>query len=279
MPRSPTLITRWRHPVSGTTATGRPTWNSRHRSTIRWQNGLAHLKRIQGFTATDQRGWVSAFGATDHELVKEAIASTYGVIEMIDGGVASILAAVEALGQTEDTIVVFTSDHGDMMGEHGLMMKGFMPYRGTQQVPLVVCVPGRSANRSSSLASSVDLAPTILDLCDLPAFDGIQGYSLAPVLDQPSTAIRDHALIEDDCPPALAAGRIPEKSRTVVTQALRFTRNSRGEELLFDTEADPDELVNLANVDPVRRTEALEAMMVALLAADDLAKGAPLTTG
>lgn len=92
--------------------------------------------------------------------------------------------------------------------------------------------------------------------------------------------MRDHVLIEDDCPPALAAGRLtPEKSRTVVTPTLRFTRNSRGEELLFDTDRDPDELENLASIDSTRRATAIEAMMEALLAADDLARGAPITTG
>jgi arylsulfatase A-like enzyme len=244
------------------------------------ENGLGHLKAIQKLGPADQRGWVQAFGAGDKELVKEAIAGTYGVVEMIDDGVARILHAVEAAGQTEDTIVVFTSDHGDMMGDHGLMMKGFMPYRGTQQVPLAIAAPGKAPGRSSSLASSIDLGPTILDLCGLAEFDGMQGRSLTPMLDDPSVTVRDHVLVEDDCPPRLAAGRrLPEKSRTVVTPGLRFTRNSRGEELLFDTVADPDELDNLAAADDTRRAVALEAMMEAMLVADDLARGAPLAAG
>jgi rRNA maturation endonuclease Nob1 len=87
-------------------------------------------------------------------------------------------------------------------------------------------------------------------------------------------------LVEDDCPPRLAAGRrLPDKSRTVVTPEFRFTRNSRGEELLFDTVADPDELTNLSPADTTRRAAALEAMMEAMLTADDLARGAPLTDG
>ena len=239
-------------------------------------DGPAHLRRVQSFTAEQQRMWVSAFGAGDHEMVKEAIAATYGVVEMIDDGVAQILAAVERLGQADNTIIVFTSDHGDMMGEHGLMMKGFMPFRGTQQVPLIISAPGVAPSRSSSLASSIDLAPTLLDLCGLNPFDGIQGTSLVPVMDDPTVAVRDHVLVEDDCPPGLAAGRIPEKSRTVVTPALRYTRNSRGEELLFDEVEDRDEMTNLAKSEPARRAEGVEAMMDALMEADDLARGAPI---
>lgn len=243
------------------------------------EGGMAHLKRIQGYTAAQQRGWVSPFGATDHELVKEAVAATYGVIEMIDDGVGQLLDAVEATGQADDTIVVFTSDHGDMMGDHGLMMKGFMPYRGTHQVPLVIADPRAEPGRTDSLVSSIDLPLTILDLCALPSFDGMQGRSLRPILADASAVVRDHVLIEDDCPPMLAAVRgTPEKMRTVVTPRLRFTRNSKGEELLFDLEADPDELDNLAGRDTARRAVAVEAMMEALLAADDLARGAPLTT-
>ena len=244
------------------------------------EQGLGHLRAIQKLGPEDQRAWVQAFGAGDHELVKEAIAGTYGVLEMIDDGVGQILAAIDGHGQTENTIVVFTSDHGDMMGDHGLMMKGFMPYRGTQQVPLTISAPGKTPGRSSSLASSIDLGPTILELCGLAEFDGMQGRSLTPVLDDSRATVREQVLVEDDCPPRLAEfRRLPEKSRTVVTPDFRFTRNSRAEELLFDTVADPDELTNLSPVDPARRADALEAMMEAMLAADDLARGAPLTDG
>lgn len=242
--------------------------------------GLPHLRRIQGFSADRQRQWVTPFGTGDTELVKEAIAGTYGVVEMIDDGVGQILAAVDRLGQADNTVVIFTSDHGDMMGEHGLMLKGFMPYRGTHQVPLVVVTPDGGPQRTSSLACSTDLAPTILGICGLDPFDGMQGRSLAPVLDNPSAMVRDHVLVEDDCPPALAAGRLaPEKIRTLVTPELRYTRTSQGGELLFDTVTDHDETTNLANRDPARRAEAVEAMMEALLAADDVARGAPTSVG
>jgi arylsulfatase A-like enzyme len=241
-------------------------------------DGLTHLKRTRGFTAERQVRWITPFGASNHDLVREALAATYGMIEMIDEGVGRILAAIEGHGISDDTIVVFTSDHGDMMGDHGLMLKGFMPYRGTHQVPMVIAAAGRAAQRTASLASSVDLAPTLLDLCGLDHYDGIQGLSLVPVLDDATVTVRDHVLVEDDCPPALAAGRTPDKIRTLVTPELRFTRTSHAEELLFDLEADPDEMTNLAQRDHGLRARAVEAMMEALLAADDLARGAPVTT-
>jgi len=88
---------------------------------------FAHLRHLRSVTADQQRGWVGVLGATDHEMVREAIAATYGMIEFVDHGVGRILGAIERLDQIDDTIVVFTSDHGDMMGDHGLMLKGFIP--------------------------------------------------------------------------------------------------------------------------------------------------------
>ncbi|MCP3989134.1 MAG: sulfatase-like hydrolase/transferase [Actinomycetia bacterium] len=264
-------------------------WYDRHRaadmelpSTIDdpMEDSLTHLKRVKDFTSDQQRMWVAPFGASNHDLVAEAIAATYGLIEMIDDGVGQILAAIEARGQLDNTIVVFTSDHGDMMGDHGLMLKGFMPYRGTQQVPLVIAPPSGVGQRSASLASSVDFAATILDLCDLDPYDGIQGQSLAPILADPTTTVRSHVLVEDDCPPAMAAGRLtPHKIRTLISPELRFTRTSSGEELLFDIAVDADETTNLANQESALRAGAVELMMEALLAADDLARGAPIASG
>jgi len=261
-------------------------WYDRHRAadmelppTINdtMEDGLTHLQRIRTLSAEQQRHWVASFGAGDHDLVREAIAITYGLIEMVDDSVGRILAAIEGHGQIDNTIVVFTSDHGDMMGDHGLMLKGFMPYRGTHQVPMTIAAPGyQSGARSSSLASSTDFAPTILELCGLDAYDGIQGRSLIPVLEDEVVTVRDHVLIEDDCPAAVAAGRFTEKIRTLVTPELRYTRTDRHEELLFDTVADHDETTNLVTRDPARRAVAVEAMMDALVEADDQARGAPV---
>ena len=92
--------------------------------------------------------WVATCGATDRELMRECIAATYGMIEFIDDGVGRMIAAIERLGQLDNTIIVFTSDHGDMMGDHGLMLKGFLPFTGTQHVSMVVADPRRAPRRS-----------------------------------------------------------------------------------------------------------------------------------
>ena len=239
----------------------------------------AHLKIFQGVHPRDQRNWVAPCGFGDDALLREAIAATYGMVEMIDDGVGRILDRLEAMGVRDDTIIVFTSDHGDMMGEHGLFLKGFMHYRGTLQVPLIVDSPHAAAGRTDRLASSIDIAPTLLDLAGVAEYDGIQGQSLTPLLDPTEDAeVRDFVLIEDDVATITAKlTPIPAKTRTVVAEGYRYTRNSKGEEQLFDLRADPDEMHDLAKREPAARARMMERLTDALIDADDAARGAPAT--
>jgi arylsulfatase A-like enzyme len=152
-----------------------------------------------------------------------------------------------------------------------------MHYRGTLQVPLVIRAPGRMPGRSAALASTLDLCPTILDLVGVQPFHGIQGRSLAPILADPASVVRRHVLIEDDLPSADLVGSIvPLKTRTVVTGRARYTRNSKGEEQLFDLEADHDELADLSKFDGSLGRRMRDAMIDALIEADDLSREAPL---
>ena len=100
---------------------------------------------------------------------------------------------------------------------------------------MVVVDPRRRPGRTDSLAGSIDLGPTLLELADVPAYDGIGGRSLVPVLDDAGASVRDEVLIEDDFPGALVLNlTIPSKTRTLVTADLRLTRHSDGSEQLFD---------------------------------------------
>ena len=236
-----------------------------------------YLRRIQGFLPSKQPFWVAPTGAGDRDAVRQAIAATYGMIEMIDWGVGEIFAALDRLGVADDTIVVFTSDHGDQMGDHGLMLKGWMHYRGTLQVPMVIADPRRAPGRTTALASSIDLGQTLLELAGLRGYDGLQGTSLRPVLDDATVAVRDHVLIEDDTPTGFHGGLYPAKTRTLIgDDGIKYTRHSSGEDQLFDLVADRDEMVQLGPVDPARRALAIERLADAMLAAADNSRGAPV---
>ena len=236
-----------------------------------------HLHLIRSLEPA-RRAWVSPFGPTP-ELTRAAIAVTYGMIEYIDAGVGRILATLDRLGATDDTIVVFTSDHGDMMGDHGLMLKLIMHFQGCLRVPLIVKAPGRPGGRTSSLASSIDLPHTLLDLCGVAEYQGMQGTSLVPVIDDLGAGVRDAVLIEDDWPMAEVGSPFPIRTRTTVTSTHRYTRDSDGFEMLYDLEHDPDELTNLATDgrDPAARVAALDAMFDLMLRADDLTRTEPVS--
>jgi arylsulfatase A-like enzyme len=220
--------------------------------------------------------YVIPFGPTP-EQARACIAVTYGMIEAIDAGIGRILATLDRLGATDDTIIVFTSDHGDMMGDHGLMLKGVMHFQGCLRVPMVVNTPGRSGTRTRSLAASMDLPHTILDLCGVAEFQGMQGTSLVPLLDNPSGTLRADVLVEDDFPASALGGLLPLKTRTVVTDTHRYTRDSNGFEMLYDLDGDPGELVNLAARDRAARSSMVDTMVDALVRADDLTRTEPVT--
>jgi arylsulfatase A-like enzyme len=236
-----------------------------------------HLGLIRSLPP-DPNTWVAPFGATP-ELTRAAIAVTYGMIEYIDAGVGRIVETLDRLGATDDTIIVFTSDHGDMMGDHGLMLKLLMHFQGCVRIPLVIKTPAHTPARTDSLAASIDLSHTLLDLCGVDEYQGMQGVSLAPVLGDPTHTVRDAVLVEEDFPMAETGAPFPIKTRTTITETHRYTRDSDGFEMLYDLEHDPDEIVNLAdeNRDPLARIDALDTLVEQMLRADDITRTEPVS--
>jgi arylsulfatase len=121
---------------------------------------------------------------------------------MADESLGTVLGALEESGAYDDTIIVFTSDHGDMCGSHGLRSKGPFVYEEIMHVPCYVRVPGvtQPGSQSDALATHVDLASTI---CALGGVDpsnqpSLKGVDLGPVLENPSASVRDHVLFAHD---------------------------------------------------------------------------------
>ena len=100
---------------------------------------------------------------------REMVALTYSMITHVDAEVGRVLDALDRTGQTDNTVVVFVSDHGDMLGDHALFYKGLYTFRGCANVPFVVAAPGMPEGRSTdALVSHIDLLPSVLDLCGVP---------------------------------------------------------------------------------------------------------------
>ena len=198
------------------------------------------------------------------EQYREALSAELGLIALLDESIGRILARLDALGLADDTAVVFTSDHGDLFGDHGLMLKHFVHYRGVTRVPLLVRLPGAEPRRSEALVSSADIAPTLLSLGDLPWHRGIQGADLTGLLEGRTAEVRGSLLVEEDQPFGVAGLPGPVRMRTVITSEARLTTYgaARTREL-YDLAADPLESENLAGT---LDGAALEASMLGVLA-------------
>jgi arylsulfatase A-like enzyme len=108
----------------------------------------------------------------------------YAMIAQIDDQFARILQALEETGQRDDTVVIFTSDHGETLGDHGLIQKGCRFYEGLVRVPLILRWPERFAAglQADGLVEMLDLTATIVELAGLEQPEYMQGRSLVPVL-------------------------------------------------------------------------------------------------
>ncbi len=112
------------------------------------------------------------------------IAAYYAMIKLIDDQMARIMEALEASGQRDNTVIIFTSDHGEALGDHGLIQKGCRFYEGLVRVPLIWSWRGHFVAdvRSPALVELSDIVPTLLELAGLPRPDYLSGQSLLPIL-------------------------------------------------------------------------------------------------
>jgi len=180
---------------------------------------------------------------------KEALALNYGSISNIDHQIGRVLQVLQEKGLAENTVVVFTSDHGDFLGDHRLLLKGPIHYRGLTRVPFIWADPAATAGQggaSAALASTVDLAPTILSRAGVRAFNGIQGHDLQRIMGSPDAATRDALIIEEEGQRVILAFDTRVRCRTLLMNDCRLTIYDGvewGE--LYDLKRDPHENINL----------------------------------
>ncbi len=186
---------------------------------------------------------------TDEKEARDFIAATYGSISMLDDSIGQILTTLERLNLANNTIVVYTSDHGDLMGDHGMLLKGPCPYNGILNVPMIWKVPDVTTPAvTDALASSIDISKTILNLLKIPEKNqppDMQGVDLTPVLENSSKKVRDHCLVEHD--EEIEMLKIEVRLRHFITEDYKLTvyNGLKGYGDLFDRKKDPDELDNL----------------------------------
>jgi arylsulfatase A-like enzyme len=182
---------------------------------------------------------------TDHGLIR---ASYWAMCDLIDAQVGRLLDALERSGQSESTLVIYQSDHGEMLGDHGIYLKGPYFYEPAIHVPLIVSHPGIiETGRSSALVELTDMAQTILDAVDLPHHAGMQGNSLWPLMRGKTDKDTHREDVYCEYYNALDSHRDPTAHltmlRTCNSKLVVDHSYSSGE--LYDLENDPRERHNL----------------------------------
>jgi arylsulfatase A-like enzyme len=171
----------------------------------------------------------------------------YRLCEKVDAQIGRILAALDASGHADNTVVVLLSDHGDHAGAHGLIQKS-TAYEESARVPFIVRAPGGARGEVSRLlvSAGIDLLPTLLDYVGAGIPEEAAGLSLRRAVENPGLAgrdwPRDAVVIES------RLDRTEIEQRTLCTARYKYTLYDRGlyREMLFDLETDPGEMVNLA---------------------------------
>jgi arylsulfatase A-like enzyme len=186
------------------------------------------------------------FACSEREA-REAIALNYGSITNIDDRIGQLLDELRRLDLDKNTIVIFTSDHGDFLGDHGLMLKGPIHYQGLVRVPFIWHDPMRPSTqgKGDALTSTIDVAPTILERAGVPRFNGMQGRAMLQIMEGDASQTRDHLMIEEEGQRVYLGFDSRVRCRTLIDQRYRFTLYdgaSWGE--LYDLEQDPMEAHN-----------------------------------
>ena len=177
---------------------------------------------------------------------RKEIAAYYAMVTAVDDQVGRILGELDELGLRDNTIVIVSSDHGDMLGSHGTRLKR-KPWEESIRVPGIVRHPGAPAGRETdALFSHVDIAPTLLSLCGLPVPADLQGASLAPVVLGQAESAPSAAYFQIFGP--FLAGGVERGWRGLRTERFMYARTKDAPWLLYDLEADPYELENLVAV-------------------------------
>jgi iduronate 2-sulfatase len=176
---------------------------------------------------------------------REAIQAYYASITFMDAQVGRVLDALERLKLAENTIVVFWSDHGYLLSEHGQWMKQSL-FEESARVPLIIAVPGMKTKgkASSRTVELLDIYPTLADLCSLPPPSNLAGKSLRPLLDDPQSKWDKPALTQVQ---RTVDGKVI-MGRSIRTERWRYTEWDEGRQgvELYDHSTDPREYKNAA---------------------------------
>jgi arylsulfatase len=195
-------------------------------------------------------GLLMSYPKMSQQEHREVKAAYYAMIEQVDDQVGRLLDMLDKTGHRDNTLIIFTSDHGEMLGNHGIYLKGSYTYDDLIHVPLIMSWPGhfRGGIRSDALVELVDIMPTLLDAAGVKIPKIIQGKSLYGICTGKADLSEHRNFVYAECLEANATDNPPvhlvmvrdKKCKIVVYQG-------QGIGELYNLEADPDEFDNLWN--------------------------------
>jgi uncharacterized sulfatase len=202
-------------------------------------------------------------------VLLKALQAYYACVSFIDAQVGRLLDSLEELELADDTIVVFWSDHGYHLGEHGGIWQKRTLFEQASRAPLIIRAPGAGGNGTPSprIVEFVDIYPTLTELAEVGNPEGLEGRSLAPLLTDPNAEWDGYAITQILRP---ADDRLaePVMGCSIRTDRWRYTEWAEGKEgvELYDHWADPMEFDNLA-MDPAEEDRAVMDRLQPLLRA------------
>jgi arylsulfatase A-like enzyme len=211
---------------------------------------------------------------------RKDLAGYYAHCTALDDSFGELMDTLRATGLAENTIVVFTADHGDMLGSHALIRKQ-KPYEESVRVPMLFRIPARlglKPKRVDSTINTEDVMPTLLRLCDVPAPKTVEGFDFTGYLRGGADPSGGAAMIQCPSPFGEYTRAVGGKEyRGIRTKRFTYVRDLNGPWLLFDNEKDPHQLENLVSRPESARDQArLDAELKRKLAAahDEFRPGA-----
>jgi arylsulfatase A-like enzyme len=203
------------------------------------------------------------WGNISEDDVRQSRAHYFAQTEQLDSQIGRLLDALDKTGQTDNTMVVFTSDHGDMCGAHRMWLKGWIPYEESYRVPLIVRWPGhvKPGSRTSHLVQTHDLAHTYVAAAGAGKMPYSDGRPLQPLFEDPQrNDWRDEILC------AYYGGEFLYTQRIAITERLKYVFNGFDIDELYDLAVDPDELHNqVGNPAYRRQTDEMRERLYALM--------------
>lgn len=196
-------------------------------------------------------------GWFDEKVLRELIAEYYGYITLIDEEIGRVVAALADAGRLDETLIVYTADHGSSVGAYRMWDKGFGMYDCITRIPFVVSHPALTPAASRAFVSLLDLAPTFLEIAGA-GMEKPDGASLMPILDGREQAVREDFIVTEHF-----GHQVPFWQRMVRTADAKYVFNPMGVDEYYDLKADPWETRNVIGRADAQKLGVLKKRLLA----------------